>query len=157
MITQITDALLDRFWDKVSIPPNVLTGCWEWKAARSSRGYGAFGTNREKENAHRFAFRMVNGPLRDGDVVMHVCDNRGCVNPTHLRRGTQAENMADMVAKGRQAMGSRRSKKLDESKVREMRALYAGGALQKDLAAKYGISAPTVSGIVSGPHWRHVK
>jgi hypothetical protein len=57
--------------------------------------------------AHRWSWTLANGPIPDGMVVMHRCDNPPCVNPGHLSLGTQLENIADRVSKGRSATGLR--------------------------------------------------
>lgn len=101
---QLTDA--ERFWAKVRVPPEGdETSCWQWLGATNRQGYGVFmvgskvdGTRRTVL-AHRFAWELVNGPLPDGVVLLHECDNPPCVR--HTRSGTQLENIADMVAKGR--------------------------------------------------------
>jgi hypothetical protein len=41
------------------------------------------------------------GEIPEGQVIMHACDNPGCINPDHLRRGSQGDNLNDCVAKGR--------------------------------------------------------
>jgi hypothetical protein len=91
-----------RFWRKIK----KVAGCWEWQGARHSFGYGQFrvgnGTKRGRMIfAHRFAYEGAWGPIEDGLEVMHTCDNPRCVRPAHLRAGTHAENMQDMIAKGR--------------------------------------------------------
>lgn len=153
----------ERFWSKVAIPADVLTGCWEWAAAKKEKGYGAFGTGKSVQRAHRVAWQLFHG-VAPGPLLMHSCDNTGCVNPVHLRNGTAAENTRDMMAKGRwrpvpastQARGEANSSKLTERDVRAIRTEYAAGALQRDLARRFGVSQGVVSGICSRSRWKHV-
>lgn len=53
------------------------------------------------KRAHIVAFELVYGPVPFGMVVMHTCDTGNCVNPQHFRAGTQADNIRDMMIKGR--------------------------------------------------------
>lgn len=77
------------------------SGCWEWTGWRA-HGYGYFFHEGKDQRAHRVSYELFVGSIPDGLVVMHSCDNRPCVNPDHLSVGTQADNVRDMVAKGRQ-------------------------------------------------------
>jgi hypothetical protein len=94
-----------RFWDSVdkSAGPD---GCWPWQRGRNNKGYGRFlierdGT-RQRPLAHRVAMRLHLGRELDrAEFVLHHCDNPPCCNPAHLFLGTQKDNMADMMAKGR--------------------------------------------------------
>jgi len=97
-----------RFINKVKPLPN---GCWLWTAATNNKGYGTFkycGGNDKK--AHRVSYEMFVSPIPDGAMVMHICDNPSCVNPDHLRPGRHADNVDDMVRKGRQAVGARHAR-----------------------------------------------
>ena len=75
--------------------------CWEWLASTDGKGYGKFKYNGRYEGAHRVAYRLAVGPIPIAKLVMHVCDNRPCCNPTHLRLGTQSDNIHDAMSKGR--------------------------------------------------------
>ena len=81
------------------------SGCLEWTGALSSAGYGQIWVNGRQVGAHRLAWTLSVGPLTKADIVRHyVCDNPPCCEPTHLRVGTQADNIADMDAKGRRVL-----------------------------------------------------
>lgn len=75
--------------------------CWEWTGHRQTQGYGQVQVNAKLWTAHRLAWTLYNGPIPDGKLICHSCDNPGCVNPEHLFLGTHADNMEDMVAKNR--------------------------------------------------------
>lgn len=83
-------------------------GCWEWQRSTMNSGYGRIYTGFHRDvSAHRAAFIVWNGEIPDGLIVMHVCDNRLCINPAHLKLGTKRDNSRDMVAKGRNVSPSR--------------------------------------------------
>lgn len=154
-----------RFWGKV----NKTDGCWLWTGFLNHDGYGRVGPRPGIDNggrAHRRAWELTKGPIPKGAEVMHICDTPACVRPDHLRLGSHGENMADMRAKGRMAVGERYpNAKLTESMVREIRAEYtyskAGRRTTKsnanELAARYGVGRSTIVGVAMGRIWGHVK
>ena len=76
--------------------------CWIWKGYVSKKtGYGQVIIEGKTKSAHRIMHEAWNGPIEPGLVVMHTCDVRACVNPDHLKLGTQADNVKDCVSKGR--------------------------------------------------------
>jgi hypothetical protein len=82
----------ERFWQKV----DKADGCWEWTAHRGVDGYGRFIVDRAPRLAHRVAFEEANGPIPAGMEIDHLCHNRACVNPKHLRIATRSLNAQNM-------------------------------------------------------------
>jgi hypothetical protein len=142
-----------RFWAKVE----KTEGCWLWTAATGGQmGYGTIGVTRTRMMyAHRLSWEMHHGPIPIGSLVLHHCDQPRCVRPDHLFLGTRADNMADMVAKGRQARGeSHANARLTPDIVKTIRASGEG---QLTIARRYKISQPTVSNIRTGRTWASVE
>jgi hypothetical protein len=77
------------------------TGCHLWTGYRGPRDYGVIWVGRSPKFAHRVAWELKHGPVPDGMVVMHTCDNPPCCNPEHLVLGTPGDNNRDRVKKGR--------------------------------------------------------
>lgn len=76
--------------------------CLLWRGSTNKRfGYGDIGVGGKLMKVHRVAWALVNGPIPDGLFVLHTCDVRNCIEPTHLWLGTQTDNMRDAAAKGR--------------------------------------------------------
>lgn len=94
---KFSQTLKERFEEKFYVTP----GCWEWTATKSAKGYGQIRWKYEPMIASRVAYALYVGPIPDGLLVRHKCDNPGCVNPEHLELGTSADNSADMVKRGR--------------------------------------------------------
>lgn len=88
---------MERFFDKV----NKTDSCWNWTGAMRPNGYGCFKVKGKLISSHRFSWELVNGKISDGLLVCHKCDNRKCVNPSHLFLGSQKQNMHDCKSKNR--------------------------------------------------------
>lgn len=69
--------------------------CWIWIGSRNKFGYGLFGYDRVYTVAYRLSYELFVGRIPDGMAVRHMCNNPPCVNPKHLKLGTNAENMRD--------------------------------------------------------------
>ncbi len=102
---EILASLRGRLTEMHITEPN--TGCWLFTGYVDELGYGIIAeTKRKRIKAHRAAYSAFKCEIPDGLDVMHGCDVRCCINPDHLSLGTHAENMADMVRKGRAKNGS---------------------------------------------------
>lgn len=75
-------------------------GCWRF-TGELRHGYGYIRNEGARRRAHRIAYELAHGPIPEGLVVKHSCDNRSCVNPEHLSVGTTAENNREIVERGR--------------------------------------------------------
>ncbi len=87
-----------RFFEKVE---PLLDGCHAWAGAVSASGYGHFWVEGSARTAHRVAYELSGREIPKGMFLLHKCDRPICVNPDHLRPGTNADNMRDMALKGR--------------------------------------------------------
>lgn len=84
--------------DKTVVSPS---GCWEWQGAKQHFGHGQASWSGEKYLAHRLSYQTFTGPIQQGNVIRHKCNNPPCCNPTHLVQGTVADNVRDMWDRGR--------------------------------------------------------
>ena len=129
--------IIDRFFDKLG--EKTASGCILWVGASLEDGYGVLVRDwPERGNivASRFSYEYFVGPVPDGLWVLHRCDNPQCVNPVHLFLGTHADNVADMMAKGRHRAGPLESK-FTESLVTELRTRHTAGEPMRVLCAEF--------------------
>lgn len=142
--------------ERVLLEPN--TGCWLWTMAFDAHGYGRFNRRGRMVKAHRCSYEMSVGPIPDGLFVCHRCDTPACVRPDHLFLGTPADNMHDMMSKGRHRTVDQRgenngNRKLTEAEVREIRSC---GGMLREVAARYGVTLATISAVRLRKVWKDV-
>lgn len=147
----------DRFWEKVNkegpMHPRLGTRCWVWTASLNRGGYGQLGVDYKVVRAHQFSWELHNGPIPDGEghhgvCVLHKCDNRACVRPSHLYLGDHQDNMEDAARRGRMN-GGNGSHKLSFEIAQEIRRRYRSEPIsQERLGREYGVSGATVWAIV---------
>jgi hypothetical protein len=137
-----------RFWNKVIFIP--FHSCYEWGASRQPQGYGWFRLRDKMKTAHRISWEIHFGEIPKGLGVLHKCDNPGCVRPEHLFLGTQRDNAIDMIKK------CRGTAKFTEENIKEIRALYATGKTQKELAKMFNSQQSHISEITRRKQWKHI-
>ena len=149
---------MNKCWDEYFGPrsaPEPNTGCAIFTNAWDRHGYGKAAMWGKNFTAHRLSYELAFGPIPDGLLVCHKCDNRACVEPTHLFLGTSADNQADMVSKGRSARGERNAKaKLTPDAVRDIRKSCGKHAV---LAEQFGVCESLISMVKTGALWGHVE
>lgn len=136
-----------RFWKRVK----KTRRCWEWTGPVGQRhGYGNLKRNGLNVLAHRVAWSLTYGDPKDA-LVLHECDNRRCVRPSHLFLGTHQDNSDDKIAKKR---GRYRPRcKLTAEAVKLLRS-FKGRERQIDTAKRFGIHRSHVSRILRGAAWK---
>ena len=139
--------------------------CIEWDGVINSYGYGVtrLVVGQNSVMAHRVAYCVENHlDLSDikGLIVRHKCDNRPCVQPSHLELGTTQDNANDMVSRGRSLTGaSHHNSVLTEEEVLEIRKRYIKRCKtngQVALGKTFGVSTTTVWNIINRNIWRHI-
>ncbi len=144
-----THTLLERFWENVDVKGE--DDCWEWKAAKTSAGYGVMYWNSENTYAHRLSLELDGKSIPDRFHACHSCDNPSCVNPKHLYAGSPQQNMNDKVSRNRQTKGETHpNAKLLDKDIENIRALFESGVWQTDLAKTFNVDQSHISRIVYG-------
>jgi hypothetical protein len=149
----------DLFWSLVDrngpFPPSetkIKTRCWEWLGGVNNHGHGRFRFNGRNYYVRRFAWTLKHGEPA-GLLVTDRCGNRLCVR--HLKTFSQMEKMmkAGLVNRHGEQHGNA---KLNDEKVREIRAASAKGRTREELARRYKVSPVTISQVVTMRSWKHI-
>lgn len=145
------------------IIPEPNTGCHIWLGALHSAGYGQINRDGKVLYVHRCSYECVHGVgSLDGLMGRHRCDFPPCCNPDHILKGTQLDNMHDMIRRGRARKSPLRGESnpaafLTDDQVRDIHRKLRAGVRQIPLAAEFGVSQSLISGIKNGINWPHLK
>ena len=158
----ITKTPLEILWEHVS----KTDGCWEWIGRRNKKGYG-LATNSGRllcsgnvVKAHRLSWFIHNGPIPEGMLVLHRCDNPPCVRPDHLFLGTHQDNLLDSMSKGRRMPNKGElngRSKLCTDDIPAIRELINSGISRREISRKYGVNESTIRRIARNRGWTHVS
>lgn len=155
------ESLSNRFWRKVDISAGP-DACWLWLGFKDQDGYGKFDLRspiKRSIPASRMAYELIYGPIPDGMLVCHICDNPSCCNPKHLYAGTPSDNNRDAFIRNRRSNKgeSGPTSKLTEDQVKIIRQIYnAGQVTQSQLATLAGVHYSTISAIITRKSWDHI-
>jgi len=149
------EVLKDRLISKVK-DLSFLTDedCWQMSVVNKRDGYGRIYFLGDKHTAHRISFfifkdfcasNLLNEPWIE---ICHTCDNRACINPNHLFKGTKSDNMKDCFNKGRS--GGLFKSKFSKETIKQIQERLAEGIQQKLIAKEFNISPSYLSQIKHG-------
>lgn len=161
MKPSVSSSLKDIFYATVK----KTSGCWLWLGSLDVEGYGRLRFHRKSVKAHRVAYELEHGPIKDNLLVCHDCDNPQCVRPAHLFLGTTLDNSEDSWKKGRQTLDHLRKfrhkgedngrSKITREQAEEIRKKYKDEKItQQRLAYLYGLNQTTVSAIIRRLIWQ---
>lgn len=163
----------ERFWEKVD--KKGPDDCWEWTGACQAPSkqnpralsYGQFHYRGRMHGAHRVSWMLHRKSKIPGNGrIMHTCDNPLCVNPAHLKLGTQKMNIRDAKKKGRLVPPPRNTgvanprSKLTDADVVEIRRRWdeseAKWGLKAKLAEEYQVTEVAIGNILKNKSWTHL-
>lgn len=149
----VTEKQCKCFWSKVDKSGN----CWIWKGSATTGSYGIKMFQKQTWLAHRLAWFLTYGK-QTTKFLLHSCDNRLCVNPSHLREGDHIENAQDRMDRDRSAIGENHGRSvLTESHVPIIEKLRnEEGWGKKKIAKLLGVSTSTISYVLNGRNWKQV-
>jgi hypothetical protein len=150
---------VEAFWNNKTI---TSSGCWEWLGRCSPYGVVAEVRNLPfiDKAAHRLAYKLYhNKEIPKGLLVRHKCNNKPCINPSHLELGNYQDNSDDKVLSGNQAKGTKIGvSKLTEGKVKFIKNLLETKCYtNKQVAKLFNVDVSIIIRITSGKIWKHVK
>lgn len=161
---ELTEDVIEGFWNKVDVRGD--DECWEWTAGKFAEGYGSIRIKNNMYLAHRVSWVLHHGEIPEhnsahGMCVCHTCDNRACVNPSHLFLGTNKDNMddRDLKERGVNVTGEKHGMhKLTEEQVIDIRAKYIPHVYSLSMLAKeYGVHLSAIYCVVKYTTWKHVS
>jgi hypothetical protein len=144
---------IERFNEKYIV--DEKTGCWNWIACFEKSGYAHFTDKDGKPcRAHRFSYEYFVGPLNSNLEICHSCNNKGCVNPNHLRQDTKSSNTIDKIYQKNHCNQVLSVEEVIEIK-KAQKNYYRGQ--NNDLSHFYKVSDRAISDIKTGKRWAHIS
>lgn len=160
-LIELTAVEIVRFTEQIPTP--TAAGCRIWAGELNNKGYGRFAIWRPHRTRRLLAHRVNYYLTTDQDIaglrLLHSCDTPACVEVSHLRTGTQADNTRDAISRGRAVFPPHKfgedhgHAKLTWEQVRFIRA-NSGSATHREIADCFGVSPSAIGLILAGKTWR---
>lgn len=128
-------------------------------------GYGVANINKKTFMAHRVAYEVAKGPIPNGMVVLHNCDNLSCINPDHLWSGPHPgkpprfsgtehwrSKYPHLIKRGEDHPNALMS----DEKIIQLRRDYVAGLDRETICLKYNITVDVMQDYTGGRRWRHL-
>lgn len=141
---------IHNFYDHVFL----TTDCWLWTGAIDKNGYGISAIKQRKISAHRVSYLLHYGEIPPNLYVLHTCHNPSCVNPNHLKIGTQKDNIQDQINIGTHVGKNRSAAKLTENDVQYIRT---SSKSYIDIAKELSVSKHCIWDVLNYRSWKHVR
>lgn len=138
----------ERFWEKVHKRDD--DECWEWTACLNGHGYGYFSVGGKNIGASKYSLEeKIGRKLTAGELALHLCDNRKCVNPNHLYAGSPKDNVDDMLERtginGQKFRTARQVKTTDyDGKIAKAQTLLCEGKRPEYVSYSCGLDISVV-------------
>lgn len=140
------ERLAALFWAKVQI--GAPDECWPWLGYKKPSGHGLTSYQSYPIHAHRKAWILTHGPIRDGMCVNHKCDNAACCNPgpKHMYLGSRGDNMIDRWEDADPATRAPRGRPhvITNSGLEKLWEMQKNGATRRELAATFDVHVATI-------------
>jgi DNA-binding XRE family transcriptional regulator len=149
---------LHRLWSRIIIPKDYENDCWLWTAGTDDNGYGYIHFLGKRYRSPRVIYECYNGPIPEGLLIRHTCDNPPCVSPYHLKTGTDYDNIHDAIDRGRFAYGENNGRSLlTENDVKDiLNYLWEGNITCVELGKMYDVHSTTINQISLGKVWKKI-
>lgn len=135
---------------KAKIVTDIEEECWEYTGfVHPECGYGIFRYNGKIGKAHVWSREIHEKRLKDkGEVTRHLCGNKICVNPSHLRFGNQRENARDFIVKG---------SKVSRLTIENVKEIRNSNCSNEELALKFSVHRRAIYNVRSGKTWGYIE
>lgn len=129
-------------------------GCLEWKRYLNKHGYGYINYDGKSWSIHRLSYFINYGEIPKNKWVLHKCDNRKCVNPSHLYLGDNKQNVKDRVERNRGAIAERNAS--SKLKIEQVILIKSMQGTLRSIAEKFNVGISTIDDIKRGRTWKYV-